>query len=103
MDADDESDWFFANAANRQRLESMPAGGSITNDAAERILAGDVHMEVASTATTSSMRASKIDAFGGVAWPRPLHSDIDAKGTDRHFHRTQSAIFSGQPRTAGIA
>jgi hypothetical protein len=46
MDADDESDSFFASAANRQKLETMLAQGSITEDAAERIIAGDVHIKV---------------------------------------------------------
>lgn len=46
MDADDDSDTFFASAANRQKLGAMLAQGSIDGDAAERIMAGNVHIEV---------------------------------------------------------
>lgn len=46
MDTDDDSDSFFTSAANCQKLEAMPARGSIDDDAAERIMAGDVHIDV---------------------------------------------------------
>lgn len=46
MDAGDESDSFFASAANRQRMETMLAQGSIEGEAAERILSGDAHIRV---------------------------------------------------------
>ncbi|MBO9096591.1 MULTISPECIES: hypothetical protein [unclassified Rhizobium] len=46
MDADDETDTFFASPANRQLMEAMLADGEIEGDAAERIVAGDVHIKV---------------------------------------------------------
>lgn len=46
MDAGDQSDSFFASAANREKLETMLANGSIDDDAAQRIVAGDVHIKV---------------------------------------------------------
>jgi hypothetical protein len=46
MDAEDDSDSFFASAENRQKLEAMLARGSITEDAADRIMAGNVHIKV---------------------------------------------------------
>ncbi|MBB2835961.1 UNVERIFIED_ORG: hypothetical protein GGD51_006149 [Rhizobium esperanzae] len=45
-DRDDQSDSFFADPANRQALEQMLRNGSMTRDAANMIVRGNVWIDV---------------------------------------------------------
>ncbi|PZM08079.1 hypothetical protein [Rhizobium tubonense] len=45
-DRDDETDSFFADAANRQALELMLRSGTMTRDAANMIVRGNVWVDV---------------------------------------------------------
>jgi len=45
-DRGDQSDTFFAEPANRQALEVLLANGSMTSDAANMIIRGDVWVDV---------------------------------------------------------
>ncbi|PDT55464.1 MULTISPECIES: hypothetical protein [Sinorhizobium] len=45
-DRGDQSDTFFGDAVNRQALEVMLSNGSMTSDAADMIIRGDVWVEV---------------------------------------------------------
>lgn len=45
-DRGDESDSFFADAANRQALETMLRNGTMTSEAADMIVNGDVWIDV---------------------------------------------------------